>query len=187
MFDLTLKTERLTLRPYSMSDAPSLGVLANDVGVARMLTRMPHPYTESEAVRWIGTHEALHDSGKGYVFAIEIEGALAGSISVIAHDNREFALGYWLTGRHWGKGYATEASRAVLTFAFDTLALPYLRSAYISDNPASARVLGKVGFLATNRKRLFHIVRDEEVQLIEVVLPKNAFLRDNGTGVYKAA
>ena len=187
MFDLPLQTERLILRPYRLSDAPSLGALANDVTIARMLTRMPHPYTESEAIRWIGTHDALRESGKGYVFAIEIDGALAGSVGVVAHDNREFALGYWLATAHWGKGYATEAARGVLAFAFDTLSIPYVRSAFMIDNPVSGRVLGKVGFLATGRKRLFHIVRDEEVQLIEVVLPKNAFLRDGGNGVYKAA
>ena len=189
MFDLTLKTELLTLRPYRLSDAPRLQALANDAAIARMVTRMPYPYPDGEAERWIGTHAALYERELGYVFAIETDGALAGSVSVIAHDHKEFALGYWLAGIHWGKGLATEAARGVLAFAFDQLAIPYVRSAYLADNSASGRVLGKVGFLATNRKRLFHVVRDAEVELVEVVLPRNAFLRDGGTGekVYKAA
>jgi ribosomal-protein-alanine N-acetyltransferase len=189
MSDLTITTERLSLRPYRLSDAPRLRELVNDVAIARMLKRVPHPYPQGEAERWIGTHAALRAQDRGYIFAIESAGALAGTVSIEAHPNGEFELGYWLAVKHWGKGFATEAVHRVLAFAFDELALPYVRASHLADNPASGRVLGKVGFLATGRARRIHAVRGAEVEFVEMVLPKNAFIRDDEATkrVYKAA
>lgn len=184
-----IQTERLILRPFQPSDAPRLRELADNFAIARMLTRLPHPYAEGDAERWIGTHATLRADGQGYIFAIEKDGDLAGSVGVEAGETGAFELGYWLEAGSWGKGYATEAVRGVLAFAFDGLAKAYVRSSYFTDNRASARVLGKAGFLATGRCRRFHAVRGTEVELVEMVLLRDAFIRDDSTvkQVYTAA
>jgi len=70
-----------------------------------------------------------------------------------------------------------------------TWGLPYIRAQYIADNCASARVLAKIGFLGTGRSRTFHAVRQSEVEMIHVILLREAFIRDDSTvkQVYKAA
>ena len=187
--NLTLQTERLILRPYQLSDAPALQARASSLAVARMLARMPHPYPDGEAERWIGTHDERRAQGTGYPFAIEKDGELVGTVSVDRGDCDAFELGYWLTEPVWGLGLATEAVRGVLAFAFDELGLAYVRARYVADNRASARVLVKTGFLATGRDRKFHVVREAEVEMIHVVLLRDAFIRDDSRSkqVYKAA
>ncbi len=164
-------------------------MLADDYDVAKMCATLPHPYTENDANTWIGTHDRARASRKGYPFAVEIDGALAGSIGLGASENGEFDLGYWLGRAYWGHGYASEAANAVLEFAFGWLALPYVRAGFITENTASGRVLEKAGFLATHRYRKFHDVRGAEVEITRLVLPRNAFTRDDQAieQVYKAA
>ncbi len=187
----TIPTQRLILRPYRLSDAPALQIGANSLAVARNLGRMPHPYPEGEAERWIATHDDLRARGVGYPFAIERNGELLGTMSIAQYDTHDcdFEIGYWIAEPFWGQGFATEAARAVLTFAFDTLELPFVRARTIADNKDSARVLGKMGFLATERRRKLHPVRQEDVEMIHLILPHNAFIRDAGPEekVYKAA
>ena len=170
-----IETERLILRPYHPGDAKALRTLADNVAVARMLARLPHPYPQGEAERWIGTHEALRAQGAGYPMAIERDGALIGGVGVERGDCNAFELGYWLTPPLWGQGLATEAVRAVLAFAFDEMGLAYVRAQHVADNRPSARVLSKVGFLGTGRSRKFHDVRQTEVEMIHLILLRDAF------------
>ena len=184
-----ITTDRLTLRPFTLEDAPRVRKLAGDYEVARMCGTVPHPYPEGVAEEWIAKHEGWRAQGVAYPFAIEVGGELMGSIGVGKERFGEHELGYWLGQAFWGHGFATEAVRAALTFAFDELEMAYVRARHISDNRASARVLGKVGFLATERIRKLHAVRGTEIELTLMVLPGNAFLRDGGPWekVYKAA
>ena len=185
----TLQTERLILRPYQLSDAPALQARAGSLAVARMLARMQHPYPQGEAERWIGTHDELRREGTDYPFAIEENGELVGGITVEHGDCGAFALGCWLTESVWSQGLATEAVRSALSFAFDELGLAYVRARTVADNHASARVLVKTGFLATGRSRTYHPVRQAEVEMVHVVLLRDAFIRDDSDmkQVYKAA
>jgi RimJ/RimL family protein N-acetyltransferase len=184
-----LQTERLILRPYQLSDAPALQSRAGSLAIARMLARMPHPYPAGEAERWISTHDDRRAEGTGYPFAIEKDGDLVGTIAVERGDCGAFELGYWLTEPAWGQGLASEAVRGILAFAFDELGLAYVRALYTADNRASARVLTKAGFLSTGRSRTFHPVRQAEVEMVHVVLLRDAFIRDDSGAkqVYKAA
>lgn len=80
------------------------------------------------------------------------QGAMIGMAGLGPDDDGRCAeLGYWLGRRYWGHGYATEAAAAVVRHALRTLGLPALTSAYFTDNPRSARVLGKLGFFETRR------------------------------------
>lgn len=184
-----LTTTRLVLRPFTIGDAPRVRALAGDYEVAKMCGAIPHPYPEGEAEAWIAKHDGWRTRGVAYPFAVEVSGELAGSIGVGHSGNGEFDLGYWLGRSYWNRGYATEGVRAVLAFAFDELGLAYVRARFITENRASGRVLGKVGFLATERQRKHHPVQDRDVELTHVVLPRDAFIRDGRPWekVYKAA
>jgi RimJ/RimL family protein N-acetyltransferase len=189
MFDFTIKTERLLLRPFSQADAPRLRELAGEVAVARNCASIPHPYPEGAAEQWIGLHDERRASDRGYPFAIEAQGQLIGCIGIDDPGNGEFDLGYWLGRAFWNQGYATEAAHAVLRFAFGWRGLPYVRAGFITQNTGSRRVLDKMGFLATGRYRAFHQVRGGEVEITRVILPRNAFAFDVEPleQVYKAA
>ena len=189
MLNPTITTERLILRPYQLSDAPRLRELADSYAVASKLARLPHPYPAGEAERWIGTHEALRASGTGYPFAIEHGGDLLGSIGLEQSETGEYELGYWLGEPYWNKGFGGEAAHGILAFGFGRLGLPYVRARYIADNHASARVLAKAGFLTTGRSRKLHIVLRTEVDMVHLVLVRDAFVGGESSAkqVYNAA
>jgi len=142
------RTPRLTLRPLWPEDAEALAMALGEEQVARMLARVPHPYTlleaERRAVRPRGAEEPR--------FAImALDGPapmLVGGIGLADHgDGAE--LDYWLTPAAWGRGYATEAGRAVIEMARHALPLDRITAWHFVDNPASGRVLRKLGFRPT--------------------------------------
>jgi RimJ/RimL family protein N-acetyltransferase len=74
---------------------------------------------------------------------------LVGTIGIGRRPDGERELGYFIARRFWSRGYATEAGRAMIGFARDSLRLPKLNAGYFLDNPASGRVLEKLGFTPT--------------------------------------
>ncbi len=149
---LEIETERLILGTFDGTDVARRVELANDFEVARMTANMPFPYTHADAQEWIERHEAGRAAGTDYPFAIIIKNeGIAGSIGL--HKEKEndpfFELGYWLGRPYWGKGYATEAVRGILEWAQQELSVRTLTACYFDDNPASANVLKKVGFVPT--------------------------------------
>jgi RimJ/RimL family protein N-acetyltransferase len=137
-----LKTERLVLRALSERDVPVIVQLAGDRRVAENTARIPHPYTAADAE---GLLASINQKGSETVFAIELDGALIGMSGLDPRtDGAE--LGYWLGVPFWGRGYATEAVRAVIDYAFGDLGHEVLQSGARVSNPASRRVLEKSGF-----------------------------------------
>jgi ribosomal-protein-alanine N-acetyltransferase len=144
----TLETERLVLRPFELSDAPRVQLLAGDRDVAAMTKNIPHPYEDGLAEAWIGSHQERFDKREETVFAITLEESdeLIGAIGLVLKLDQEIAeLGYWIGKPYWGRGYCTEAARAVLHFAFTKLRLNRVHAHHFSHNPASGRVMQKVG------------------------------------------
>lgn len=121
----TIESMRLVLRPFSFADAEGVASLAGDKRIADMTANIPHPYRLSDAVKWIATHEKLFLSGKGIVYAIVKKGTdeLIGTVSLLQLDNGSGVLGYWLGVPYWGNGYATEASRLLISFSQEHLGL----------------------------------------------------------------
>lgn len=176
MFALSITTERLTLRPYTLADAPRVRELANEWEIARMLSRMPHPYPEGEAERWIATHPERRAGGKGVVFAIEIDGACAGSIGLERDRTEDLELGYWIGLPYWNRGYVTEAARAVVEFGFEWLNAPKIVSGHLPENLASGRVLQKVGFRPCGEHRIASRAQRCEVTCTSMELTRDAWL-----------
>jgi RimJ/RimL family protein N-acetyltransferase len=154
-----ISTDRLTLRPLRKDDAAWVACHAADLDVARMTTRMPHPYSLSDAEGFI---ESLSDplACDQAVFAVEAAGeGIVGVIGFHDHDGRGTPeMGYWLAKPFWGRGYATEASRAALAWAKTGWGRKVVFAGHFADNPASAGVLIKAGFLYTGEVKPLHSV-----------------------------
>lgn len=153
---IKLETERLILRSFEMTDAPLVEQLAGAYEVAATTLNIPHPYPEGLAESYIeGSIEAMK-KGERYSFAIvrKADNQLIGSITLSPkppHNSAE--IGYWLGVPYWKKGYASEAGRRVIQFGFEEKNLNRIYATCFIDNPASARVLEKIGMKHEGRLR----------------------------------
>jgi len=137
-----LKTERLILRAPSRSDVPAIVRFAGDRRVAVNTTRIPHPYGAADVEQFIAS---ISRENGGVTFAIVLDSSLIGICGIDLRPEGA-DLGYWLGAPYWGRGYATEAVRAVIDHAFSELGHEVLLSGASVTNPASRRVLEKCGF-----------------------------------------
>ena len=150
-----LKTDRLLLRKFQLSDAPDVQRLAGAKEVAAG-TFLPHPYEDGMAEQWIADQERAHEGGTAVSFAITLadNATFIGSIGLeIVQSHRHARLGYWLGVPYWNQGYCTEAVSAVLRYGFMQLNLHRIYSPYFQGNTASERVLQKAGMTYEGRMR----------------------------------
>lgn len=156
-----LLTSRLLLRPFEHEDAPALARLLNDPAVALGVCSAPLPFTQLHASARILMIRAREMAGKDYVWAVEDgEGDLIGNLGLSANADGTCRLGYAYARGSWGKGYATEALQAVLDWAGRYLGNTQIYADVFHDNPASARVLSKLGFVETGSSARFSLARD---------------------------
>jgi ribosomal-protein-alanine N-acetyltransferase len=144
----TIETERLILRPYRPSDAADVQRLAGAREVAYTTLNIPYPYPDGAAETWIGTHAAGWAAGEELPLAVTLrdEGRFVGGIGLSFNVRHEWAeMGYWIAVADWGKGYCTEAARALLGYGFETLGLNRIQATHLKRNPASGRVMQKIG------------------------------------------
>ncbi len=167
---LNLTCDRLRLRPFTLDDAPRVQRLVSNWNVASMVARIPHPYPDGAAEEWISGHNERRAAGDHWPFAIETDDGLVGTIGLSETQNRSFEIGYWVGEPYWGRGIATEAARITVEFAFDILGEQRLTAGYFKENPASGRVLTKLGFLPIGEETRFCLARGEEVDCIELEL-----------------
>jgi RimJ/RimL family protein N-acetyltransferase len=138
-----LETGRLILRAPRLGDVKAVAVLANDRRIAENTARIPHPYRTADAEDFITSANRGNDT----TFVVALRGgALIGACGLVQLDRHPPEIGYWLGVKFWGKGYATEAVRAIIDHAFTDLDHEALQSAARVTNPASRRVLEKCGF-----------------------------------------
>jgi [ribosomal protein S5]-alanine N-acetyltransferase len=144
-----LETERLLLRPLTPEDAPALARLAGRREIADTTISIPHPYSEEQARQWITGAAGLFAKGEAAVFGMQLKGAgnLVGGIGLrdIDPEHSLAEMGFWVAVEWWGHGYATEAVRAVVGFGFRELGLNRIYAHHMVRNPASGRVLAKIG------------------------------------------
>jgi len=146
----TIQTDRLVLRPFTLADAPDVQRLAGDRDIASTTSNLPHPYEDGMAEQWIGTHQERYENGELVNFAIVLRSneSLVGCISLRInqqHSNAE--LGYWIGKPYWSKGYCTEAAKAVIKHGFGRLDLNRIHARHFKRNPASGRVMEKIGMV----------------------------------------
>ena len=156
------------LRPWVQADIPSLIANANSRAVWRNLAdAFPHPYTEGDAEAWLGV---ASNPGRNVIFAIERDGLAIGGIGARAGAGifaRTAQFGYWLGEAHWGRGLATAAGRAFLDHLAADARFVRLEAPVFAWNPASMRVLEKLGF---EREGILRQSVTKDGQLIDSVL-----------------
>ncbi|MBR0551184.1 GNAT family N-acetyltransferase [Stakelama marina] len=163
-----MRTRRLTLRPGWAEDAPELAAAIGHQDVARMLGRMPWPYSLSDAESFLATEKR---EGAGFLICSREgdDAPIIGGIGFGPHDDRPHELGYWLTPAAWGNGYATEAGLAVIELA-RALGVPRLTAGHFVDNPASGKVLRKLGFQPIATHNRYSLGRDAWTPCAEYAL-----------------
>lgn len=163
-----LATERLVLRVARRRDAAAIARLANDKRIAVNTARIPHPFGLEDAEQFI----AAASREGGAAFMIVLDGTPIGSCGVDRRDHGP-EIGYWLGVPYWGRGYATEAVRALIEHAFDDLQYDVLQAGVRVSNPASRRVLEKCGFQWTG-------VQLTRIRAINSAAPSDRFRLDRG-------
>jgi len=144
-----LATGRLLLRPFDLADAHTVQRLCGDYAVAAA-TLLPYPYPDGLAEIWIASLREGIERGDAAAFAVTLagEGSLIGGVRLrIETEHARGELGFW------GRGYATEAVRAVIAYGFSALGLHRIHAIHFSRNPASGRVMEKCGMLHEGRFR----------------------------------
>ena len=142
------RTERLLLRPGWGEDAPALARAIADETIVRNLASVPWPYGMADAEAFLA---APRDPAlPSFLITERTEGAprIVGACGLGRRPSGAVELGYWIARPYWGQGFATEAGTALVEIA-RTLKLPRLEASHFVDNPASGRVLEKLGFMPT--------------------------------------
>lgn len=142
------RTQRLTLRPGWIEDAPELARAIGHESVVRNLGRAPWPYALGDALDFLSRGDDA--MGASLLICAVEDGVnrIVGGVGFGPYQGEPFELGYWITPDAWGRGYATEAGQAVVRMA-RMLRVPRLAARHNVDNPASGRVLRKLGFRPT--------------------------------------
>ncbi len=149
----TLHTKRLILRAFTIEDAQDVQKLAGERDIAATTSNLPHPYEDGMAEAWISTHPDRLKKGKGVVWAITrieddsyTDTSLIGAIDINVDKSEKIGeLGYWIGKPYWNCGYCSEAAKAVLNYGLDVLKLKSIHAFYLAKNPASGRVMQKIG------------------------------------------
>jgi ribosomal-protein-alanine N-acetyltransferase len=160
---IRLMTARLELRPTTAADADRAVDIQSDWNVTRMLAMASFPPDRDEITRWFASHPEEWRAGAAYRFGVEWQGRLIGLVDIDEIRDGHGDLGYWFERASWGQGFATEAARAVVGFAFRNVGLSGLRAGHAADNLASGRVLLKLGFLHIETVRLRSRSRGEDI------------------------
>jgi ribosomal-protein-alanine N-acetyltransferase len=155
--NMKLTLNKSTIRSFLPADAPAIARHIGAYSVSRNLLTVRHPYALQDAEEWIATCARRPVESQ---FAIVVDGEAVGGIGLDLIDGAPKAVcghsaefGYWLGESYWGKGIMTEAAAALAEWAFTELRLVRLQAAVFARNPASARVLEKIGFQFEGRLR----------------------------------
>jgi RimJ/RimL family protein N-acetyltransferase len=175
--DEVIETQRLLLRPLTIKDGPAIAAKIDNYNISKNLARVPHPYHLTDAEEFLDwALELDHRSAFRVITLKQQPDDLIGLISYDWMEDKQRAdLGYWLVQEHWGKGLMTEAACAMVELAFTSTGLDALSSCYFNENPASGRVLAKVGFAATGACTQYSKSRGEDVPVTTMQISRNSW------------
>lgn len=150
----------MLLRPPFLDDAAQIAERIGTRDVAWNLGRAPFPYQITDAEDWLQHVPTKWDEDTAYIFAMTLpENGLIGCISLRLVPMDVWEIGYWLGKPWWGQGYTSEAASALMDWAQSELELSRFASGHFSDNPASGRILTKLGFVPAGETELFGLAR----------------------------
>ncbi len=168
-----LTTPRLNLRPPQLSDAPAMAQLMNEPEILHMTASLaPKVFTLSKEF-WILRQLSQRQRGLGFAYVITFRdnNDVMGIMDLFTNSTGAKEIGYWIGKPYWGKGYITEAAKALIAETFAQLPIDYIEAGVFSDNPASCRVLQKLGFFIDDENdNTFSIARGEYASGFELRL-----------------
>jgi len=164
------RSQRLFLRPAFPEDCGAIRAGVGEEAIVRNLARAPWPYTREDARAFA----AIPQNPQLPHFLVTLPGVgVIGAAGMGEHEG-EPEIGYWIARAHWGRGYATEAAGAVLHVA-RMLGHRRVVAGHFVDNPASGKVLRRLGFVPTDRiVERFSAGRGHAVQSVEYALDLEA-------------
>src|SRR5262249_54728639 len=148
-----------------------------DYDIAKMASHIPHPYPAEAADGWIMFQSAAARRKQAFNFVVDIAGeGVQGSCGVFRRrPYADWEVGYWVAKPAWGHGVATEALGALVAWSKAVIAPPRLVAGHFLDNPASRRVLEKVGFKPTGHSSpLYSLARNGQVTCVDMALELDA-------------
>lgn len=142
-----LETDRLYLRPFTVDDADRVQSIVADKRIADVTANIPYPYPEGAALSWITASLDNFQQGKNIVYAVVSKDIdqIIGTMNLKLKSDNEAELGYWFGADYWGKGYCTEAGKALVPYGFAELGLRRIMARHLTINPNSGNVLSKLG------------------------------------------
>lgn len=157
MSETEIRTGRLLLRPITPQDSGPLTQAVNDPRIYLMLASVAPAQTKAHTLAWIATHDLARIDDTGHFYAVTTaEGNLCGVISATrAACEDPFEIGYWLMPDFWGEGLCTEAGAGLIRWLEATRGARVLVAGHFADNPASGRILSKLGFLPCGRSPMY--------------------------------
>jgi len=174
-----LKTKRILLRPFTISDVPELLVLMKDKEISDRTLYIPYPYTEENAVDWIAAQSTDLEEQNGVVFAVTnlSDGELMGAVGLtFIPKYNQAEMGYWIGKKFWNKGYISEAAAKVLEYAFEEVNLKRVHAHYIITNPASGKVMEHIGMKYEGTLRSHIIKNGEYMDIVMYGILKEDFI-----------
>ena len=162
-------TERLVLRQLALNDAAAFSKLAGDYDISKMTGSLPHPFPLYSAEFKIMYLRQQKRRGLAYPYAITVNGGeLIGVMDLFrSAPDTALEIGYWIGKPYWGQGLSTEAAKAIIQEAKDRLGVQALMAGVFTDNPASLRVLEKLGFKTTGSEEMyFSMARMEKTRSV---------------------
>ncbi len=168
-----LSSKRLLLRQPSHADMDAICVLANNWAVARWMGRLPFPYLREDAVFFL---EKVVPKEAVWIIQNRESAEVLGVVGLNSHEaSGKVELGYWLGEDYWCNGFATEASGAILEYAFGPASLPEVISGCFAGNIRSAHVLKKLGFKTIRTSTRSCLAQAKELAHIDMVLTREAW------------
>lgn len=173
-----LESERLLLRPPVPDDAAFFAESLADFEIAKHLSSVPHPYGVADAEAFIALVTRARAMGEAWVFTIlsRATGTGIGACGLHLGDGR-YELGYWIARPYWGRGFATEAARRLLDYAFGVVRAEAVEAGWFHDNAPSGRVLAKLGFVASHVEPWPSRARGESALCNRTMLTRERFGR----------
>lgn len=172
----TLPGERVRLRPWRPDDAGAVHAACQDEQIQRW-TQVPVPYRREDAETFVGPVAARTWAEGGALFAVEVDGGLAGSMGLLHLRDGLGGVGYWTAPGARGRGWTAEALRVLSRWAIAERGATRLEAVIEPANTGSRRVAERAGFReeGTLRARLLHRGRRVDVvlySLLDTDLPR---------------
>ena len=155
-----LESDTIKMRRLEHDDIAKIIEYASDIEVAKN-TFAPHPYPPEAAIEFVTVTREAWNKDEGYVFGLveKESGDFLGAMGLHPEEKHHLAeVGYWIGKPYWGKGYATQALRLIIQFAFESTNLNRIQARHFTSNPASGRVMQKADmtYEGTSRQAIFH-------------------------------